>query len=114
MKNLFASEASVEQFLAERLSRAGKEINLRLSEAEQYARREPAKALLWAFMAGYLVRLLPLFPVTRLAAKGLRALLGPATFLLGAAAALDVIQKSRAGAAPMDFSFKREIRPKGT
>ena len=61
-------------------------------QADEYARREPTKAVIAAFGAGFLINLLPLGGITGAATSTAFSLVRPALLFLGLLKAADLVR----------------------
>jgi hypothetical protein len=86
---------SMEALLADRLSAANATLRATLHETEEYVRHEPTKAVLWAMLAGYVIRMLPMAAITSALLRLAIAAVRPAALLFGVAKLWDACQGPR-------------------
>lgn len=86
-----------EGFIAANLTAVRTSLERSVKDAAAYAQLQPAKALLYAVGAGYLLRMLPLSGIVGALIRALLALVKPAALLYGAA---KVWQKAQPLVAP--------------
>lgn len=87
-------EPTVEQTIVASLKSLRLNVEDRLRVSEQTIRREPLKAVLCAFAAGYVIRILPLGGILRLLAGLGLAGVRPLALFYGAAKVKELLQRS--------------------
>lgn len=78
----------------ERLEAADAAVKATLRETEEHIRHEPIKAVLYAALAGYLMRMLPMRAILSGVARLLLSAVQPTLLIMGAAKAWDACRQS--------------------
>lgn len=93
MPRIQTPTASLEEMIGHRLSGARSTFEQSLHEGEEYIRREPVRAVLWAMGAGYLLRLLPIGAVFSAITGLLLTMLRPAALFFAVAKGWEMLQR---------------------
>lgn len=94
MPRIQTPTVSIEEKIGHRLTEARTTMEQTLHEGEEYVRREPTRAILWAMGAGYLLRLLPIGAIFGALGGLFRAILRPAALFYVAAKGWEMVERS--------------------
>ncbi len=75
----------MEMLIGHHLDAAEATVKATVRDTEEYIRHEPLKAVLWAMLAGYLMRILPMTAIVGALLRLLLTILRPALFIFGVA-----------------------------
>lgn len=83
----------METLIGHRLDAAEATVKATVRDTKQYIRHEPLKSVLWAMVAGYLMRILPMTTIVGALLRLLLTILRPALFLFGVAKLWEALRR---------------------
>ena len=83
----------METLIGHRLDAAEATVKAPVRDTKQYIRHEPLKSVLWAMVAGYLMRILPMTTIVGALLRLLLTILRPALFLFGVAKLWEALRR---------------------